>query len=569
VTQELPQARIEATLHGIVDVTEEGGSSRPIAPPRKWALLHAYLWIAEHRALACVLSAFFVLVVRAALLPWLLVPNPAMHDEFSLLLGADTFAHGRLANPPHAMWQHFETFHVLMSPTYASKYPVLPGMVMALCQKLFGLPWVGIYLSMGLLAAALCWMLQSWISPGWALFGALTFAMKVGVTSYWMDSYMAAPIPGIGGALMLGATGLIWRFRKYRHAGTWAVGLAILVHSRPYDAAVLALVTGVMLLWTLLREQPSRMNAFGIMLRWSAPVLAVAAAALLLVNYRVTGNARTLPYQAHDRQYAVAPLFAFMPLRATPVYRHEAMREFWAEWNVNQWKGARAQHLGVPRKMLRFADFFLGFPVLMLGALLFPFPQLSREERASAALGAAFLLMIAPLIEVMPHYGAAFAGVIYLRFVQFLRRLTMWRPAARPVGTSIAILFGCLIPFWFISSTLMLTGQRGFMGKPRDRFSKMHADVQVLFGDVRASVKERIVRMPGNHLVIVNYSPKHVVHFEWVFNDADIDASRVVWARQMGGDDDRALVRYFADRKVWLLEADEWPPRLRPYEDGQ
>ncbi len=356
---------------------KEVTASMPIAHQQSWGPRHTYLWIAENRALACIVSALFVLVVRAALLPWLPVPNPAVHDEFSVLLGADTFAHGRLANPRHALWQHFETFHVLSSPTYSSKYPVLPAMVMVPFQKLLGQPWVGVYLSMGLLAAALCWMLQCWITPGWALFGALTFAMKVGVASYWMNSYMGGAIPGIGGALMLGATGLIWRFRQYRQAGTWAVGLAILVHSRPYDAAVLALVTGVMLLWTLIRDQPPRMNAFAIMLRRSTPVLAVAGAALLVVNFQVTGNARTLPYQAHDKQYAVAPLFAFMPLRATPAYRHAVMQEFWADWNVTQWQGARAERLDVPWKMLRFAEFFLGFPFLMLGVLLFPFTQLS------------------------------------------------------------------------------------------------------------------------------------------------------------------------------------------------
>jgi hypothetical protein len=556
-------------MASVVIATGEGRASTPIPPQRFWAPLRAYLWIAEHRLLACVVSALFVLVVRAALLPWLPVPNPAYHDENSVLLGADTFAHGRLANPRHAMWQHFETFHVLSSPTYASKYPVLPAMVIAPFQKLLGQPWVGVYLSLGLLAAALCWMLQSWITPGWALFGALTFAMKVGVASYWMNSYMGGAVPGIGGALMLGATGLIWRFRQYRQAGTWAVGLAVLVHSRPYDAAVLALVTGVMLLWTLIRDQAPRRAAFAILLRRSTPVLAVAGAALLVVNFRVTGDVRTLPYQAHDKQYAVAPLFAFMPLQPAPVYRHAEMRRFWAEWNVTQWKDARAERLGVPWKMLRFAEFFLGFPFLMLGVLLFPFPRLSSEERASSVLGAVFVLMIVPLIDVMPHYGAAFAGVIYLRFVQFLRRLTMWRPEGKPLGTSIALFVGAVVPCWFISSTLVLTGHRGFFAQPRDQFTNQHAYSQVRFANVRASVQERIVQMPGQHLVIVHYSPTHLVHDEWVYNEADIDASRVVWARQMGGEDDRALLSYFADRKVWLLEADQKPPRLRPYEDGQ
>nr|MDP9113764.1 hypothetical protein [Acidobacteriota bacterium] len=322
--------------------TELAGLGATEYAPHLWGrLAGAYHWLASRELLACAFLLFLTLGLRAALLPWLPVPQPAVHDEFSYLLAADTYAHGRIANSTHPFWQHFESFQILQQPTYSSKYQPLPGLVLAFAQKLFGEPWIGVYLSAGLMCAAICWMLQGWIAPPWALLGALLCMLRIGVLSYWMNTYIAGALPAIGGSLVLGALARIWRRRQLGHSVTWALGLAILALSRPYDAAVLGGVTAVMLLWLLRKlHTPLRVVCLNVALPALA-VLWVCAAGIAYNDYRVTGDALTLPYQAHDRQYAMASLFALAPLRPEPVYHHAIMRKFWAEWNVGQWTDAR------------------------------------------------------------------------------------------------------------------------------------------------------------------------------------------------------------------------------------
>jgi hypothetical protein len=66
--------------------------------------------------------------------------------------------------------------------------------------------------------------------------------------------------------------------------------------------------------------------------------------------------------------------------------------------------------------------------------------------------------------------------------------------------------------------------------------------------------------------VIVHYSSRHSPDQEWVYNGADIDGSKVVWAREMDAQSDARLLSYFKDREVWLLNADSIPQRVRPYD---
>jgi hypothetical protein len=151
--------------------------------------------LASRKPLALVTVALAALVAGA--LPRLLegLPRPQIHDEFSYLLAADTFSNGRLTNPTHPLWPHFESFHIIHQPTYMSMYPPAQGMALALGKKIFGHPWFGIWIATTMLCVAVCWALQAWLPPGWALLGGLIAVIRIATYSYWIGSYWGARSP--------------------------------------------------------------------------------------------------------------------------------------------------------------------------------------------------------------------------------------------------------------------------------------------------------------------------------------------------------------------------------------
>ena len=217
--------------------------------------------LAGRRGLCVLLVALAAFLLRLAILPIQPIPQPYYTDDFGFLFAADTFAHGRVTNPTPTMWTHFETMHIDMHPTYMSMFFPAQGLVLAAGKLLFGHPWFGELLAMALMCAAITWMLQAWLPPSWALLGGLLAIVRLGLFSYWIDTYTGAgAIVALGGALVLGALPRLTRYARIQDGVLLAVGILILANSRPYEGLLLCIpVAAALTYWTMRgRARPSR-----------------------------------------------------------------------------------------------------------------------------------------------------------------------------------------------------------------------------------------------------------------------------------------------------------------------
>ena len=511
--------------------------------------------LARRRGLAILVVGLTAFAAVAAMTAMIGVPLSKVDDEFSYLLAADTFTHGRLANPPHPMWEHFETFHVLQQPTYSSKYPPGQGLLLAL-GKVIAHPIVGVWLAAALACAAITWMLMAWLPARWALLGGLLSAVHPEVL-LWSQRYWGGCLALAGGALAIGGFRRVMNGPRVRDALLMAAGVAVLLFTRPYEGGVLTLLLGTVMLVAALRKKFALRDLIMRVVLPCAAVLCVAAAWLGFYNSRVTGNPLRMPYQIHVVQYMAAPIFIWQSAPPLPAYRHADMRDFHTGWEYRGYAKQRTPAglaTGIIERTWRLIRGELRIWFLALSLVALPW-ALRRDGWMKFALVLTLVFFAALLLVnwTFFHYAAPVFGLFFFSAVQCMRHLRTWRWRGRPAGLFLAR--GSVI---LCAVSVLATGR----------------DVAAQFPDgwwlQRQQIIDQLHHEGGRHLIVIRYAPNvantpSFGYRDWTRNGADLDGSEILWAREMDAEHNARLLGYFKDRRAWLLDVDTGGTKLLPY----
>lgn len=226
------------------------------------------------------------------------------------------------------------------------------------------------------------------------------------------------------------------------------------------------------------------------------------------------------------------------------------MRDFYLGWVLEGYENQRGL---VPLLRVKVEQVVYIWHVLLGILLTIPLVSLCRlsDWRRILLPGGCVLMCAAALaagIWTNSHYFAPAVGAAILVVIQGMRRLHIATRRATFMGRLLlpSILVAQLL-FLLVSTCLHAVGHPAEWAAARVRMISELGD------------------LPGPHLVFVQYSANHSPHDEWVYNEADIDGSHVVWARCLDAAADKRLLEYFGQRRAWLVLADESTPRLRPY----
>ena len=488
--------------------------------------------------------------LRIALLPLLPMPVPVVADEFSHSLLADTILHGRAANPTHPFWPHFESLHIIQQPHYVSNYFPGHAIFLAAGRVLLNRPWAGVLAEDFAFLIALFWMLRGWMPSRWALFGLLLAAVRFSIGSYWVNAYHGGFLPAAAGALVAGA---FPRLRRRIIGGSLpgsagptlalAAGLAVLAATRPFEGFCFSLPFLAILAWEL------RRNIQGL-LRVGLPVLllvGVTVVALGAYCKQITGSPFITAYNISQKTYGW-PMALAWTSPAPIQHRHIEFQRYY-EYEVSE-----REKIGGPLDFVEYLTFrlqeywrfFLG-PVLTIPLIMLGRVWRRRPMLLIGVSGGLFAVLLEGAAS--PHYLAPATAVIVAILVECCRCLQRSRlPVALPAVMVLVL-------------TLRVGAQN--LGLPYTQELNYQSWCCKVRGNMNKSrIEAELKKIPGKHVVFVKSKTDVMNLYQWIYNDADIDASQIVWARDLGEDRNVKLRAYYADRQSWLVDPNVEPASL-------
>lgn len=516
---------------------------------KNWRPRLQWKWMPKRPWLAALGIILGVVVLRLALLPVLPVPVPIVTDEFSHLLLADTLLHGRTANPTHPFWQHFESLHIIQQPHYVSNYFPGQAIPLALGRLLLGSAWAGVLFECALFLVALFWALRGWMPSRWAVFGVLLAALRFGIGSYWVNAYHGGFLPAFGGALIAGAFARLRKQVTFWPSLLFAMGLAILASTRPYEGFAFAVPFIGILLWDARRSA------------WSLTKIALPTAALVgltlfaLTNYfkSITGSPFVTAYQVSNATYGWPMSFPWTPVK--PIQHHHIELKRYYDYEVSE-----HGKVDGPLDFVEFLSFrlqeywrffigpFLTIPLIMLRHALRRRPMLWIG--ASGAIAAVLLEGASS-----PHYIAPATVMLVAIIVECCRYLNASRLK--------------IVPLLPLAMVLMLGLRLGAQSAGLPYTQKLNYQswcCRVRGNQNKDRIARELMNTPGEHLVLVKSKTDENNLFQWIYNLADIDSQRIVWARDLGVEENARLVRYYANRTVWIVDPNVEPATYTRYQ---
>ena len=186
--------------------------------------------------------------------------------------------------------------------------------------------------------------------------------------------------------------------------------------------------------------------------------------------------------------------------------------------------------------------------VTLLGADLFLQIWPAHAHYAAPATGAFVLMALFGLRSFRNTRG--WMGVCVSRAVAFLVALALFSPVLE-----------CLRDPYSIHPVFINTDWQ----QPHASFETA-IDLPIPLQVERQRLQADLERRPGKHLVIVHHPYHDVPSIDWIYNNADLASSKVIWARDMGYMKNQELLKYYADRQIWFV--DRLQRELIPYDQA-